>query len=109
MAAARFDPTKAVIFDLEQGLIHLEGGPGSLLVPADILLALCEAAGPQGSEAFGRSLGDGMGRRLVRRLSTDSPEGVAAVCAADVDAVVDQLGGEFSLAGLGSLAIERWG
>jgi hypothetical protein len=103
MTDLRFDPSKAVTFDLSHGLVHLEGAPARLLVPADALLALAKAAGPEASAAFGRALGEGMGRRAAARFDL---EGLAA---APVDVVLDHLGGELALAGLGSLALERWG
>src|SRR5262249_41229814 len=74
----------------------------SVLVPAEALLALAGAAGPEAAVAFARRLGEAMGRRVAARLSGE-------VAAAPVDAVVEHLGGELALAGLGSLALERWG
>ncbi|APR83174.1 Hypothetical protein A7982_08523 [Minicystis rosea] len=104
MSDLRFDPSKAVTFDLAQGHVHLEGAPSRLLVPADALGLLVEAAGAEAAAAFGRSLGTSMGRRIASRLS--AAEGVGA---AAVDLVVEHLGGELALAGLGALGLERWG
>jgi hypothetical protein len=98
-----FDPSKAVTFDLTHGLVHLEGAPSRLLVPADALLALARAAGPEAAAAFGRSLGESMGRRAAARFEGDG------LVAAPADVVLDHLGGELALAGLGSLGLERWG
>ncbi|MFT3774501.1 MAG: hypothetical protein QM820_54785 [Minicystis sp.] len=103
MSDLRFDPSKAVTFDLAHGLVHLEGAPSRLLVPADALAPLIEAAGPAAAAAFGRSIGEAMGRRVASRLHA---EGVGA---AAVDVVVEHLGGELALTGLGSLGLERWG
>lgn len=103
MTDLRFDPSKAVTFDLAHGLVHLEGAPSRLLVPADALAALARAAGPEATAAFGAAIGDAMGRRVAARLG----EGGAG--AAAIDVVVDHLGGELALAGLGSLGLERWG
>jgi len=100
MPDPRFDPSKAVTFDLTHGLVHLEGAPGRLLVPAEGILRLARAAGPAAAGAFGRSLGDAMGGRVRSRLDA----GVASI-----EAVVEHLGGELALAGLGSLSLERWG
>lgn len=102
MPDPRFDPSKAVTFDLTHGLVHLEGAPSSLVVPADALLALARAAGPDAGAAFARALGEAMGRRVAARLS-------GAASAAAVEGVVEHLGGELALAGLGSLSLERWG
>lgn len=100
MPDLRFDPSKSVTFDLAHGLVHLEGAPARLLVPADALAALAAAAGPEAAAAFGRALGEAMGRRVAARLAA----GEAAV-----DVVVEHLGGELALVGLGSLGLERWG
>ena len=104
MPDLRFDPSQAVTFDLTHGLVHLEGAPSRVLVPADALVALARAAGPEAASAFGRSLGEAMGRRVATRLA--SVEGASA---ATIEAVVEHLGGELSLLGLGSLGLERWG
>lgn len=104
MTDVRFDPSKAVTFDLAHGLVHLEGAPARLLVPADALGALAGAAGPEAASAFGRTLGEAMGRRVASRLATAEGVGAAAI-----DVVVDHLGGELALSGLGSLGLERWG
>ncbi len=57
MPDLRFDPSKAVTFDLTHGLVHLEGAPSRVLVPAEALLALAAAAGAEATAAFapGRS------------------------------------------------------
>ena len=75
-----------------------------LLVPAEALSVLCEAAGPGASAAFGRAVGEAMGARVAARLSGD-----AGVSAASVEAVVEQIGGELALGGMGALGLERWG
>jgi hypothetical protein len=103
MPDLRFDPSKAVTFDLARGLVHLEGEPARILAPAAALVALADAAGPGATAVFAVTLGESMGRRVADRLST---EGVRA---SSVDVVVEHLGGELALAGLGSLALERWG
>lgn len=103
MPNLRFDPSQAVTFDLTQGLVHLEGAPARLLVPAAALLALATAAGAEATATFAHALGEAMGRRVEGRLTA---EGVGA---APVDVVVEHLGGELALAGLGSLGLERWG
>lgn len=103
MTDLRFDPSKSVTFDLAHGLVHLEGAPSRLLVPAEALGALARAAGPEAAGAFGGAIGEAMGRRVAARL------GEGGVASASVELVVEHLGGELALAGLGSLGIERWG
>jgi hypothetical protein len=102
MALARFNPTGSVEFDLTRGQVKLGGDGERLLVPVDALLALCQAAGDEAARDFGRRLGTEVGRRVAARLT----EGVDR---APVEAVVEHLGGELALMGLGSLGVERWG
>ena len=96
-----FDPSHAVTFDLAHGLVHLEDAPSRVLVPADALAALALEASAAARAAFARALGAPLGARAARRLGDTR--------GATVDHVVDHLGGELALAGLGSLSIERWG
>lgn len=104
MPDLRFDPSQAVTFDLQHGLVHLEGAPSRLLVPADALVGLAKAAGADAAATFGRALGEAMGRRVASRLAAGD-----GVRAASIEAVIEHLGGELALAGLGSLGLERWG
>lgn len=112
MAFAPYRPDHDVTFDLAHGLVHLEGAPARVLVPADALAALCAAAGPEAVATFGHAMGHAMGLRVASRLAPlagpdgDAPTGARA---ASADTMVDHLGAELSLAGLGSLGIERWG
>ncbi|MBK8253690.1 MAG: hypothetical protein IPK82_13610 [Polyangiaceae bacterium] len=111
MAAARYEPEGDVTFDLKHGLVHLGGAPARVLVPADALSLLCETAGKEATSAFGKAIGRAMGLRVAARLAEgrDADEVRAAVHRASVESLVDQLGGDFSIAGLGSIGIERWG
>ena len=109
MPEPRFDPSKAVTFDLGNGLVHVEGAPSLLLVPGPALAELCAAAGPEAVAAFGKAIGDPMGRRLASRFSAGEGDGGGSVGAASLEAVVDHLGGEIAIAGLGALELERWG
>jgi len=102
MSHVRFDPSKAVTFDLSHGLVHLDGAPLRLVVPADALGELCTAAGPEATTRFGRTMGETLGQRAAPRLDSGART-------ASVEAVIEHLGGELSLAGLGSLGLERWG
>lgn len=118
MAVARYSPDHDVTFDLAHGLVHLEGAPSRVLVPADALGVLCAAAGAEAVAAFGRAMGHAMGLRLAVRLAapegagqgeTGARAGEAGARAASVEMMVEHLGAELSLAGLGSLGMERWG
>ena len=99
-----FDPSKAVTFDLARGLVQQEGAPSGLIVPAEALATLARAAGPEAFQRFGRAIGEACGRRVASRLA--AADGVRA---AGAGAVIEHLGGELAVTGLGSLSLERWG
>jgi hypothetical protein len=99
MAEPRFDAANSVKFDLGRGQVELEGG-ARLLVPVDALLAVCRGLGQDSLRDFGRRLGTEAGRRVADRISVKQ---------ASLDAVIDHLGGELALIGIGSLGAERWG
>ena len=102
MPAEEFNPTAAVNFDLERGRVELDSAAARILVPADALLDLCREAGDDALRDFGRRLGSEAGRRVSERLS----DGLST---ATVESIVEHLGGDLALMGLGSLGAERWG
>ena len=99
MNSDRFDAAHAVSFDLSSGQVGLERSP-RVLIPVSALQALCESAGAEAARDFGRLVGTELGRRVADRLSVES---------ADTDSMVEHLGGEIALLGLGSLGLEHWG
>lgn len=99
--ATPFDPSQSVAFDLNRGQIAVKGSGERLLVPADALLSLCLSVGSEELSDFGRRLGTEAGRRVAERLGE--------IEAATVETIVDHLGGDLALLGLGSLELERWG
>jgi hypothetical protein len=101
MTAPRFDPSYSVEFDIGRGQIAVRGGGGRVLVPADALEALYSSAEPEVRRDFARRLGTEVGRRTAERLGD--------VSAAEIEVVLDHLGGDLALMGLGSLGLERWG
>jgi hypothetical protein len=101
MATSPFDPTAAVRFDLARGQIALPDGGERVLIPADALLTLFSVADPEARKDFARRLGSEVGRRAAKRLGASEP--------ASAEAVVEHLGGDLALMGLGSLELERWG
>jgi hypothetical protein len=101
MATPPFDPTAAVRFDLARGQIALPDSGQRVLIPADALLTLCDAVEPEARKDFARRLGTEAGRRAAERLSGSQ--------SASAEAVVEHLGGDLALMGLGSLELERWG
>ncbi len=98
--ATRFNPSGSVSFDLARGRVDCDGE--HVLVPADALLDLCKHAGDDAIIDFGRRLGTAAGRRVAARLG----DGASS---ASLEDVLDHLGGELALLGLGSLGLERWG
>ena len=100
MATPTFNPAGEVRFDLGRGQISVGGRATRVLLPADALAALCRSAGADALSDFGRKLGTELGRRVRDRLGSAE---------ASVTAVVEHLGGDLALSGLGSLAIEQWG
>src|SRR4051812_39599835 len=108
MAYAPFDATKRVTFDLAEGRVTLGERDGAaapaVLVPAEALARACRAGGPPVSAALGAAIGEPIGERIASRAG-----GTDALRAEPLEAIVDHLGGEFALAGLGALAAERWG
>jgi hypothetical protein len=97
-----FNPSSQVRFDIGRGQVSMDGDTWRLLVPAEALLELCRAAGPEATKSFARRLGTEIGRRVAGRLA-GGPE------RASLEAVVEHLGGDLALVGLGSLSVERWG
>lgn len=97
--ATRFNPSGSVSFDLVRG--RVDCGGEQVLVPADALVDLCRAAGDEAVSDFGRRVGTAAGRRVAERLGDTS--------SASLEDVLDHLGGELALLGLGSLGLERWG
>ncbi len=99
-----FDPTHAVRFDLPRGSVTAGANERHVLLTCAALDDLVMIAGPEAAAAVGRSLGSALGNRVASRLG--GPSGVGA---SSVETVLAHLGGELSLAGLGTLAVERWG
>jgi hypothetical protein len=101
MDTSSFDPTRAVVFDLNRGQVTLNGGAAVLVIPAEILAQVCAGLDVAAVRQFGSMLGKHAGGRVRARLS--------AGFVPTLEVMVDHLGGEMSLAGLGSLVMERWG
>lgn len=101
METSTFDPTRAVVFDLERGRVALEGGSHMLLLPTDVMATACSQLDASVVRQLGAALGKKAGGRARARLGQ--------VQGASLEAIVEQLGGELSLGGFGALSIERWG
>lgn len=101
MDQTRFDPSESVKFDLGRGRVSMDRASSRVLVPSELLLDLCERAGAEARGDFARRLGTEIGRRVSERIG-DTRE-------ASIETVLDHLGGDLALLGLGSLGLERWG
>lgn len=101
MDTSTFDPSEAVVFDLDRGQVTLEGGGPLLLLPAEVVAAACAQLDATLVRQLGIALGKQAGARVRARL--------ASVAAPSLEVMVEQLAGELSLGGFGALAIERWG
>lgn len=97
-----FDPTSAVRFDLNRGNVSVDDAGLKLLVAIEALLDLCKTAGPEATRAFGHRLGVEAGARAAGRFRTGAED-------ASLDAVLEHLGGDLALVGIGSIGVERWG
>jgi hypothetical protein len=96
-----FDPSYALEFDFGRGQVRMANAGERLLVPSDALLALCDGAIDDAVRDFGRRLGTEAGRAMLGRLGE--------AWQSSMEEVVEHLGGELALMGLGSLGLERWG
>ena len=114
--AHSFDPSRAVAFDLGAGRIGLSDGDPYVMVPAAALAAL--AAGQTDGRGLGRAMGVKAAGRVARRLGIPAGESGTmppsaplgeSLRKAPVEVLVELLGGEIALLGLGSLRLERWG
>jgi hypothetical protein len=101
MDTSTFDPTRAVVFDLARGHVGLDTGGALLLLPADVVATACSQLDATVVRQLGVALGKQAGARVRTRL--------AQAMAATLEQIVEQLGGELSLGGFGSLSAERWG
>jgi hypothetical protein len=100
--AQPFNPSQAVQFDLAKGQVKLGASLPRVLVPADALSDLLRNSSEEAKRAFGRKLGAEAGRRIAERLRDE-------LSAASIEVLVEHLGGELALVGVGSLGVERWG
>lgn len=100
--------SRAVRFDLDAGRIEVGDRRPHVLLPVEDLAGL--ASGALAPRSFAHALGAAAALRVAGRLDptrTRTPR--EALRAADPQALVDRLGGEFALLGFGNLRTERWG
>jgi hypothetical protein len=104
--AASVAARPGVTFDLAHGQATLGVGDTGrvVVVPAQALVQLANAAGDVATIALGHALGKELGLRASARLS-----GSAAVRDAAVEPVVRELATELASVGLGTFGFEQWG
>ena len=68
MGSPRFDPSRAVKFDLASGQIDADGS--RVVIPADAVMQLWRAAGEDAQRDFGRRIGTEIGRQIAEQLET---------------------------------------
>ena len=108
MHSPGFNPSDAISFDLRRGRVQIAGGTGHVLLPIDAILALLRETQPDVARDLGRNIGTELGQRVAAHLRRHA-RGDGDLNFASATTVVDFLGGELALQGLGSLAVERWG
>src|SRR5688572_33097693 len=89
MDTSTFDPSEAVVFDLNRGQVMLEGGGQVLLLGADVVAAACAQLDANVVRQLGIALGKLAGARMRARLAT--------LGAPSLEVMVEQLAGEVSL------------
>lgn len=109
MTGGRAFTPGAVTFDLARGVVRIGESAPVFLVPIAALGALLEAAGPEACRAFGRALGEDLGRTAAARLGDGAGDPAGVVRAASPEEVLTELAAAWALAGLGALGMERWG
>lgn len=97
-----FDMSGALRFDLVRGRVSLGGIGARVVLPLDALSVLFRSLTREQLVDFGYGLGNAVGRRLAERLS----DGLGHLSS---EQLVEHLGGELALMGLGSLTLEYWG
>jgi hypothetical protein len=102
-----FDPSRSVAFDLERGHVALSDGEAQLLVPVGPLLSFI--AGELDARKLGRYLGVSVSGRVGARFRDRGTAPRDAIRGAPLETVVELLGGELALLGVGNLRVERWG
>ena len=96
------------MFDLASGSVRLTAGEPQVLVSASIVGSLVASA-PNARE-MGRLIGaDLAGRARIRRAMTGGGASEETMRSLTLGDVVDLLGGELAILGLGNLRSERWG
>ncbi len=97
-----FDMSGALRFDLARGRVNLGGFGARVILPVEAISRLCRALDKEHMLDFGHSMGNEVGRRVAERLG---PE----MAMTTTEQLVEHLGGELALMGLGSLSLEFWG
>lgn len=108
--APSFDAARCVTFDLARGHVELSDGEPHVLVPVEALIGLLR--GQTDARMLGRAIGASALGRAGMQLERTRGDGRSLrdrLRGEALDTIVELLGGELAVLGLGSLRIERWG
>ena len=97
-----FDMSGALRFDLARGRVSLGGVAARVVLPVEALSLLCRGLSDAQLSDFGHGVGNIVGQRVVERIGQN-------LSTLETPELVDHLGGELALMGLGSLTVEFWG
>jgi hypothetical protein len=103
MTTPTFDPKHAVVFDLARGATQDASKGRLLLVPASAINEITRGFETV-AKKLGTQIGKACGTRVAGRLG-----GGDNVRRATIEAVVTEIAGELSVAGVGLVSVERWG
>lgn len=92
----------ALRFDLSRGRVTVAGIAARVVLPVEALSLLCRELPEAQLATFGHGIGNELGRRVAERLAP-------TLSSTSTEQMVDHLGGELALMGLGSLNVEFWG
>ncbi len=98
----RFDPTRAIVFDLARGQLRDAEGARRFNLPIELVMRLYRQAPDEVRQDFAQGLGSDLGRRVSESLGSEARS-------ASVEVWTEHLGGQIALMGLGNLRVERWG
>jgi hypothetical protein len=102
--ASSVDLSGAIRFDLASGAVHVGDDARAVVVPADVLVELCNGSDKPTRTSIGRKLGGHLGRQAAKRAG-----GSGSLLDGGLEQAASLLAAELALSGLGSCNLERWG
>jgi hypothetical protein len=102
-ARPAFDPARSISFDLGRGEVRLTSGEQHILLSPSVVSTLLERS------PFAREIGRSSGEAIAERARNRARSADETLRGVHLAKVVDLVGGELALLGIGNLRIERWG